>query len=100
MSLAFDESNAILSIQNRCRAAVRFKHRWRAGKPLKCSAGFLATGAIANDACYRCADGRESHAATGAPNIHSGHRSAGHRELLPVVGGQNTRQMLMGLNEM
>ena len=82
MSFAFDKPNAILSIENGLRAAIRFK-QWRRGrKLLERTASRLATGAIANDACYWCANSLDAPAATGASRDPGGRRSVRHRKIL------------------
>jgi hypothetical protein len=50
MFTAVDAADAILSIQNSARTAVRFERRRRGGKLLERAPGFLTTGAKANGA--------------------------------------------------
>src|SRR5258708_8509829 len=81
---AMDAADAIFSKQDGGRATIRVEHRRRGGKLLKCAPRFLATGAIAYDACDGSADRFVFHAAASAPRLHDVHRPIRHRQLVPL----------------
>jgi hypothetical protein len=100
MFSAVDATDAILSIQNSARTAVRFEHRRRGGKLLERAPGFLTTGAIANGAGDWRSDSFVFHAAASAPRLHNVHLPVRHRQLpllTPLIVGSIAPTMIATL---